>query len=378
MWIRGVTIQGFRNLAATRLSFSPHLNLLVGGNGQGKTNLLEALNYVALGRSHRGARNRELVRFDADHLHVELTIEGRNGSTEKLAYAIAKDGRRQLMVAGQRVQRSADLLGELASVYFDPETVDLVRAAPERRRRFLDAGRTGVEPAHLDRLLAYYRAARQKGRLLRNLRRQPGQGGNWQQELRAWGGEMARQAAPVVLARAAYLDDLGPIARRVHAELAGPGPELSLVYRPHDGDDWLHLTEADLAREFLGKFDYIERDEVRRGRLLAGPHLDDFAIQLGDLDLRTYGSRGQMRTAAVALVLAQSEVVYRQRHLRPVLFLDDIFSELDCQRVRQLQERSLRDHQVFVATARQEDVADWRPVERRLWRVQQGVIEELA
>ena len=133
-----------------------------------------------------------------------------------------------------------------------------------------------------------------------------------------------------------------------------------------------------MARDILDEIDYIGENEIRRGRPLIGPHRDDVEVKLDGRDLKAFGSQGETRTAAVAMILAQSDVVLQERGSRPVLFLDDIFSELDPQRTGRLQERCARDHQVFVATARPEDIGGWRPEAMRCWRVEAGVLTEIV
>jgi DNA replication and repair protein RecF len=130
--------------------------------------------------------------------------------------------------------------------------------------------------------------------------------------------------------------------------------------------------EDELAGAISAEFDYIMDSEIRRGRPLSGPQFDDFGITLEGVDLRTYGSQGQTRTAAIAMILGRSDVLFGQRRMRPVLFFDDIFSELDRERTRRLQEMSSRDHQVFIASARSDDITGWRPEGLRAWRVQGG------
>jgi DNA replication and repair protein RecF len=190
--------------------------------------------------------------------------------------------------------------------------------------------------------------------------------------------ELARHAAPVCRSRLAYATALGPAARSIYEELSGGAGQLEIVYRPSLVSCREAAENAQLARDILGEFDYIGESEFRRGRPLIGPQRDDFEIRLDGRDLKAFGSQGETRTAAVSMILAQSEVVFQQRGSRPILFLDDIFSELDPERTGRLQERCARDHQVFVASARPEDVDRWRPESRRCWRVEAGALIEMA
>jgi DNA replication and repair protein RecF len=133
-----------------------------------------------------------------------------------------------------------------------------------------------------------------------------------------------------------------------------------------------------LEREILAVFDYIIEDEIMRGRPISGPQMDDFVIRLSGHDLRAFGSQGETRTAAISLIMAQSDVVFQKRSTRPILFFDDIFSELDRSRSQQLQELSVQHHQLFIATARSEDIAGWQPSDMRVWEVAQGGLEAVT
>ncbi len=400
MRILSATFQNFRNLAETTLAFSPAVNLLVGDNGEGKTNVLEALNWFALGRSHRGARADELVAFGQDALHVALEVEEEvpgvagAGAPEPLAgtagaatrflgeYGLDRRGGRRLRIDGEPLRQRADLVGRLLTVMFNPDTIGLVRGAPQLRRQFADQGMAELDPAYLGHLAACQRALKQKTGLLHDLRRGYAANGRGRAELTAWNRELAVQAAAVCRGRAAYARLLEPPLAANHDRLAGPVGELSCVYRPRLEAVVKHLVagggelppEDELAGAIFAEIDYIMDSEIRRGRPLTGPQFDDFALAVEGVDLRVYGSQGQTRTAAIAMILARSDVLFGQRRLRPVLFLDDIFSELDRDRSRRLQEMSSREHQVFIATARPDDVAGWRPEGLRAWRVERGLL----
>ena len=376
MHLLEASLLDFRNLAEVQFLFSPGVNVLLGANGQGKTNVLEGLNYLALGRSFRGARDDELVRFGAAACHARLRLALDDGRERVLEFGLENGGARRLRVDGELVARKSDLVGLLQTVVFDPQTVELVRGGPDARRRWLDGAVSGVDAAYLRHLQAYARALRHKSRLLGDVRKRLLGMGAARPDLETWNAELAAHAAPIMAARARWLRDCEPCAHAAHADLAPAAGRLTLTYRPQlqaaadplaDNHDETHFIQ-----EISGLFDYIGQDELRRGRCLAGPHMDDIEIALDGVALRTFGSRGETRTAAVALKLAQADLVHRTRGLRPVLFFDDIFSELDKDRSRELQERTAADHQVFIATARGEDVAGWDPPGRLTWRIDAG------
>ncbi len=378
MRILGAKLRDFRNLRETELEFAPRVDLLLGPNGQGKTNLLEALAFVALGRSHRTARADEMIRLGADHLDVSLLVEEEGRGRTRFEYALQRGGGRRLRVDGQVVASRAELIGRFACVVFDPATVGLVGGGPERRRRFVDQGLAMLDRPYLEALQGYVRALRHKSHLLREIRRGRLSRAGAAADLGAWNEQLARRAAAVCRGRAAYAGLIGPSAAAAHRVLTGSEQALEFAYRPRLRAARREVPEAQLARDIREEIDYIGEEEMRRGRPLAGPHLDDFEVRLDGLDLRTFGSQGETRTAAVSLILAQSDVVYGKMKVRPVLFFDDIFSELDEERARRLREAAVREHQVFVATARADDVAGWDPGGLRAWRVTGGRLEPLS
>jgi len=378
--IISASVDGFRNLQTANFAFSPRVNLILGRNGEGKTNLLEALNYFALGRSHRGAKSEELIRFDRDHLHVALEVEEESGSVVSCEYGLGRDGGRRLRVDGEALRRRADLVGRLATVFFNPDSIRLVRGGPDGRRRFVDQGMAEIDPVFLVHLTAFQRVLKQKNGLLRDLKKGFADYSETRRELAAWNRELAAHASVVCLGRQQYAAFLTPFSFQAHKLLLDNELKLDFSYAPKlesvmkaisDGGE-NPVAKDDLEREILAELDYIMDSEIRRGRPLIGPQLDDFKVVLEGVDLRAYGSQGETRTAAIAMILARSDVLFQKRQVRPVLFFDDIFSELDRDRTRRLQEMASHLHQVFIATARRDDIADWQPAQMKTWQVDDG------
>jgi len=380
MKILSARVDGFRNLVPAEFTFSPRVNLVLGRNGEGKTNLLEALNYLALGRSHRGSRADEMIHFDAETLHVSLEVEEDSGSVVTCEFGLGRDGGRRFRIDGEAVRRRADLVGRLATVFFSPDSIRLVQGGPQRRRHFADRGVAELDPLQIAGQAACQKALKQKTGLLRDLRKGYVDRDATLRELTAWNRELAEHTASVCEGRRLYAAALTPFALESHKSLTDNSLKMEISYRPNmecvrkklEEDPEKTFSLEDLKADIFAEFDYIMESEIRRGRPLIGPQQDDFSVLLDGLDLRTFGSQGETRTAAISLILARSEVLYRKRQIRPVLFFDDIFSELDRERTRRLQDMSADLHQVFVATARPDDVAGWRAPRMKRWRVQGG------
>jgi len=378
MRITAAKILNFRNLVETELSFSPQVNLFLGGNGQGKTNLLEALNYVALGRSHRGTSSEDLIRFDSDHLHVSLSVTSDDGEVTLFEYGVQRGGGRRMRIDGRSIARRAELVGRLATVFFSPDSISLVQGGPERRRRFADQGVASVDRYYLEQLRSCQRVLRQKARLLQEMKKGRILARDGRREVEIWNRELAHHTVPVYRGRAAYAQRIEPHATRTYAELAGEKVPLEFAYKPGLETAPVGEENEHLEKDILSVFDYIMEEEIRRGRPISGPQMDDFVVRLAGRELRAFGSQGEARTAAISLILAQSDVVFQMRYTHPVLFFDDIFSELDRCRSRRLQELSIQRHQIFVATARAQDVVGWQPDGIRVWEVKQGRLEAVA
>lgn len=382
MHLLAASLSGFRNLHDDAFEFSPRVNLVLGRNGEGKTNFLEALNYFALGRSHRGSPNESLIGFGSDALHVHLDVAGEDGTAFTCDYGIDRGGDRRFRLDGELVTRRADLVGKLVTVFFNPESSQLVRGGPQFRRQYLDQGQAEIDPEYLRDLGTFLRALRQKAALLRDLRRGAADGRETRREVKAWNRELARCAATVCLGRREQAGLLEPFAHRIHNDILDKDLKIEMIYRPRlesvrgffAGHPEIPGAKNDLAEDICAEIDYITELEIKRGRPLAGPQFDDLEIRLEGVDLRGFGSQGETRTAAIALILARSDVLFQKRRIRPVLFLDDIFSELDRERSHRLQDLASRDHQLFIATARSDDVAGRLPGDPRTWSVESGIL----
>lgn len=363
MLLRNVKLLGFRNLGKIALDVSPQINIFLGRNGQGKTNLLEGLSYLALGRSHRGNRDRELITFGEEHFHLGVEGETGRGDVFRLEAAVTKDGQKRLKVDGQTISRQADLVGHLSVVQFDPGDVELTKGSPDHRRRFLDYTLSVCSTEYFRNLQAYRRALAQKNRLLKQ------RFSVSDPELDAWDQELVRTGAPLLEARLELLPSLERVGAEAYADLAPQGGRLGLSLRGGFPPD------DTIPRAFADALVAQRSHEKAMGHSLVGPHRDRMDVSLEGRSLRRYGSQGEKRSASIALKLAQAELIYQRTQERPAVFLDDIFSELDRGRTHALQTRLHREHQLFIATARLDDVLAMRDWEgTRAWYVEDGTV----
>jgi DNA replication and repair protein RecF len=368
---REIRLRQFRNFAELELGFPAAGVAIIGDNGSGKTNLLEAVHYLEILRSFRGASDEQLVRFGADAFHVRGRFEDpASGRMVEISAAYEpRTRRKRVTIDGAEPERLSDALGGVGCVVFSPSDVAIVAGGPAERRRFLDIVLSLNSRGYVEALQRYRHVLRQRNAMLR-----AGHGGA---ALEPWDAALVQSGAPVIAARRAWA---GAHERRF-AELyraIGGGAEASMSYHcdvPLDGD----AANGVVAGAFEARLRRVAQRERERGMTLAGPHRDDLRLLMETadeaVDLRQFGSGGQVRTGAVALRMIEAETVREARGIRPLLLLDDVFAELDAARSRRILELLGGDGhgQVMLTAPRETDVlldelvADdlVRPLERR-------------
>ena len=356
MRVTSISLVNYRSYE--RLSFTPcdGITVLLGDNGQGKTNVLEAIYLTCTGRSHRTRQDRELVRWGSDFATVEVQTERRDGSHE-VRIELSPSGRRRTKVYGREISRSGELLGHVSGVLFSPEDLRTVKDGPLERRRFVDMTLSQLKPAYYYAMQRYNRVLKQRNELLR----QASLEGLQTAVLDAWDEQMAQEGVSLIVQRRRYIDQLSTIAAQMHAEITESSERLRIRYAPS--------VDAETADIFLEKLTAGREGDLRRMTSLSGPHRDDVAVLVNDVDVRAYGSQGQQRTAALSMRLAEMQVMKDALGEWPVLMLDDAMSELDPGRRRRLLER-LKGIQTLVTCTDADDLSGAAP--GAIYRVQQG------
>ncbi|HEY2824120.1 MAG TPA: DNA replication and repair protein RecF [Gemmatimonadales bacterium] len=348
MRLERIAVRGFRNLAALDLELPPRGVALIGENGQGKTNLLEAIYYLVLFRSLRGAKDRELVRFGEAGFFVGGTADVR------VTAGYEVEGRRKkVTVDGGAEEKLSSAVGRILAVAFSPADRSLVAGGPGERRRYLDVLLALAVPGYLNRLLRLRAALKQRNAALRRARAE---------EARAFDAPFAEAGEEIRRARAAWVSQWGRRVGELSAALGEREP-VKLAYRVHG--------PASIA---AGLAETMERD-LRRGMTTVGPHRDDLVLELEGRVLRHFASAGQQRTAAIALRLVEGETLREARGTDPIALYDDVFAELDDDRQERLLtliERTLPGQAIVTAPRVAELPA--RLLERERWTVKSGQV----
>jgi len=354
LWVERLELVDFRSYRSAVLELTSGVTVLVGSNGRGKTNVLEALHRVAVGASHRVAGDGALVRDGATDAIVRTVLRTDEGQERSVDLQLGS-GRTKIKVDGQPVRRAAEATGVLRVVAFAPEDLSLVRGDPADRRRFLDQLLSQRRVSYAAALAEYERVLRQRNALLKDLR---GGGKDRSTELDAWTGQLVAHGAPLVAARLAAVAALrGPVAA-AHAALTGGDVPVTLTYRsealdglPVDEEGDVHAIAAALTRALV----VAGPEERRRGLTLVGPHRDELVLTLDGLPARTTASQGEAWSVALACKVGSTTLLSEVGD-RPVLLLDDVFSELDDVRRRRVAGLCEGFDQVLVTAAVDADV----------------------
>lgn len=361
MRLLSISGSGFRNLNDFALEFDQGRNIFIGPNGAGKTNLLEAIFYLCIGRSMRiNAEDEQLVRFSGGLLRLEGRAVNAQG---QLAVEVGYDKEeKRLRINGEVQQKLSELIGRLPIVSLSPEDDELCKAGPSVRRRFMDLAIAQFSRSYLADLQEYRRVLAQRNKLLADWR-----DGRTRGELfDVWNRQLHECGTRVIRKRLAVIGDLAELAGARYDRIAGGRERLGLRYHHSFRADPGEELEPAFLRALSSNADF----ERARGLTMYGPHRDDLEITIDGYRIRNFGSQGQQRSAAIALKLAEAELLARELGEQPVILLDEIFAELDGQRSANLVKQLDPGHQVFIASAHDNGLADSAAF--RKYRVESG------
>jgi DNA replication and repair protein RecF len=347
--IQSLDLVNFRNIEKATLVFSGTYNVIRGRNAQGKTNLLEAIHLFSLGRSFRTRRREEMVRFDEEYLFARLACRSDSGVGFRIEVGIERGGRISVSVNGKKLASLSEIIGIIPTVIFTPEDVALASGPPAERRMFVDYTASQISPSFFRDLKEYRRVLLQRNAALKrglDTGRRP-------EGIGAWSEMLVESGAAVVDGRMEVLAEIeGRTSDLMRRIMPGAG-SLSMRYASSFDAEAGETSEA--LREALAR---TREQEKRRGYTLVGPHYDDIRIYLDDEELRRYGSQGRKRLASIVLKLAQARAIMERRAERPVVLLDDIFSELDDETSGKVKSLLSDGYQSFITTPRTEELDD--------------------
>ena len=339
MKIKSLKLKNFRNYSDETFNFSDGVNVLSGDNAQGKTNAAEAIFFLCTGYSPRASRDKLVVKFGESSGEITGIAESVYGEVS-VRIVFSQSDNKRIFVNGIEVLRISELLGNIHSVFFNPSELKLVQESPEDRRRFMNISLSQMSKSYFRALQNYNKILAQRNNLLKDK-----DIGLIRETLPVWDAQICKHAAVIIKARNAFLTEISPIAQEKHAFLSGNREELSIKTESGyygEEDEIAYALREDLKTG-------LERD-LRLGFTGIGPHRDDIKFTLNGEDARVFGSQGQQRTIALSLKLAEAETFKSRFGEYPVLILDDVLSELDKKRQRQLVDAVSKMQTIFTAT----------------------------
>ena len=325
MRLNDLHLRDFRNYQTLDLEFAPGVNLIVGDNAQGKTNLLEAIAYLGSGKSFRAQKTGEMIRFGRDFAEISGGVFSQERAQDLRWVLFSGSRPRQIWRNGAKKKTAGDIAGVLPTVLFCPEDLMILKMGASQRRRFCDHALCQLRPNYDAALTEYNRILEQKNRILKDHFENPA----LLEILPEYNARLCQVGALLISYRARFFDSLGKAAAAYHCQFSGGAEAFTLEYKTVSTVADPFAPVAQLTQDLKAHLQSHQRAEQESGQCLTGPHKDDFTVSLSGIDLKAYGSQGQTRTAAISLKLAQRELMAREFGEEPVLLLDDVLSELD-------------------------------------------------
>ncbi len=379
MRVSELTLRQFRNYTQESLHFNPNLNILVGDNAQGKTNVIEALYFLALGRSHRTHLDAELIQWEKDWASLVASLSSDLGKAElKARLQVGK--RKRFQISGNELKSLSQLYGHLTVVLFSPDDLQLVKGSPSLRRQFLDVLLAQVSAVYRRYLVDYSRVLQQRNSTLKLISEKK----SGLEMLEVFDPQLVELGSRIIQERFGAVRSLSERATEIHRQMTGDAEVLAMAYVPFfvNRDEtqlWEYSDEPPpferITEMFEAALQRKRRDEQRRGVTLVGPQRDDISFAINDVDARTYGSQGQQRTVVLSCKLAEAEFIRTQTGEYPVLLLDDVMSELDAGRRRFFVEAIKKKIQIVLTTTGLHSFTEPMLRDASVSLVKSGVIE---
>ena len=359
MIIESIELQNYRNYDKLHMEFSPGTNILYGNNAQGKTNILEAVYVSCTTKSHRGSKDREMIRFGEEEAHLK-TVVVRGGREYQIDMHLKKNRAKGIAIDKIPIKKASELFGILNIVFFSPEDLNIIKNGPAERRRFLDSELCQLDRIYLADLTNYNKILAQRNKLLKDMIYRP----SLSDTLPVWDMQLIETGKKIIRRRKQFVDELREIVSDIHYRISGGKEELFLKYEPNI-DDIFFEDELSRAKE----------KDKKLCQTSVGPHRDDLLFSIGDVDIRKYGSQGQQRTSALSLKLAEIELVRKSISDTPVLLLDDVLSELDSSRQNYLL-NNISDTQTIITCTGLDEFVRNRFTVNRVFEVIAGHVYE--
>ena len=360
MQINSLELSHYRNYESLNIEFDSGITILYGDNAQGKTNILEAVYISGTTKSHRAAKDKDIIQFGQEESHIRLNLT-KHDVKHRIDMHLRKSKSKGVAVDGQSIKRSGELFGLIHMIFFSPEDLSIVKNGPAERRRFMNLELCQLNKLYYYNYVNYNKALNQRNTLLKQIRVNP----KLIDTLDMWDDYLMEYGRCLIEEREKFIEELNDIVRDIHSHLTGNKEQIQIVYEKN-----VSTTDYEIMMKSKREMD------LKYQSTQVGPHRDDICFYINDIDVRKYGSQGQQRTAALSLKLAEIELVKKLIHDTPILLLDDVMSELDHNRKHYLLD-SIKDIQTIVTCTGNDDFIKSRLMINKIYKVTEGTIEEM-
>ena len=358
MFIESLELKNFRNYRSLGLSFDEGTNIFYGDNAQGKTNILEAIYLCGTTKSHKGSKDREIIRFEEEESHIRMILQ-KNNVRHKIDMHLKKNKAKGVAIDGIPIRKASELFGIINLVFFSPEDLNIIKNGPLERRKFMDSELCQLNRFYLSQLANYNKIVIQRNKLLKDLPFS----GSLRETLDVWDDQMVFYGSSLIEEREKFIDQINKILREIHLNLTGGKEEIKIIYEPN-------VKKEDFKKQLSQN---IEKD-IKFKLSSVGPHRDDFCVRINGIDIRRFGSQGQQRSAALSLKMSEIYLVKNIIKDKPVLLLDDVLSELDSSRQNYLL-KNIHQIQTFITcTGMDEFIHNQFPV-NKVFEIVSGTVQ---
>lgn len=361
MIVESVELKDYRNYDFLDMKFNENVNIIYGDNAQGKTNILESIYMCSTSKSHRGSKDKEIIRFGQDESHIKLNVI-KHDMRYRIDMHLKKNKSKGIAVNGIPIKKAVELFGIINIVFFSPEDLNIIKEGPSERRRFIDMELSQLDKIYLSNLVNYNKVLNQRNKLLKDLSYMPSE--QLMKTLDIWDMQLIRYGKLIIKGRENFIERINEIIRGIHSKLTGGTEILQLSYVPFVNEN-----------EFENKLKESREKDIKYKSTGTGPHKDDLIFLINGNDVRKYGSQGQQRTAALSLKLSEIELVKLVIKDTPVLLLDDVLSELDSNRQNFLI-NSIGDIQTVVTCTGLDEFINNRININKVFKVTNGNVSE--
>lgn len=359
MFIKRLQMLNYRNYNVLDISLGPHVNVFMGDNAQGKTNILEGIYYCAFARSHRTSKDRELINWNSDNALLSVTV-GRERLDKRIDISILKDGKKAIQINKIKIKKIGELFGNFNVVMFSPEDLKIIKDSPGVRRKFIDMELCQLNPKYYYNLVQYNKVLNERNSILRNR--------NINKDiLDVYDMQLVEFGYNIIIDRLEYIQKLNKYSAKIHSDITSGKEKIEFKYIS---------TIKDLENIKENFYSLLEKNRSRdceRGITSIGPHRDDFTVLINDIDTKSYGSQGQQRTAVLTIKFSSLKIIKELTGEHPVLLLDDVLSELDFSRKRYILS-TIGDIQTIITCTGIEDLYEYLDDKSKVFKVKDGEI----